>query len=319
MSIAFRWQRLTIKLVRRHDPYLWLGESLDMEAEVNFKTVIFATDFSIFSQTAGIYSAAIARLFSIKLIVAHAFTLTQAALEVEVDASVVSQQRKDLEFLLSEKAVALAHNSLEAVPLLIDGDPKEVLLGLADKYDPSLLVLGTRGEGLVKRKIIGSVAEKVLRSAPRPVLTVGPRVQAAPLKPLLFRRILFATDLSKGAEKAAAMTVSLACKFEADLDVLNVVEDGEVAHPERLEEITGQFYSGLDSIVPERAKDFFHPRTFVEAGNAHEQIIQHIRERSVELLVLGIHRSSRLGMKRKTSGAFRLISEADCPVLTVPG
>jgi nucleotide-binding universal stress UspA family protein len=289
------------------------------EKEVRFNAVIYGADLSLCSQNAGLYAALMAKYFSVKLLAVHAFTLTQAAQEVEIDSSLVSQQRKDLEVLLSQKASSLASDSIETVPLLLDGDPKEVLLGLASKYAPSLLVLGTHGEGWMKRKLIGSVAEKILRSARQPTFTVGPHVPPATRKTPPFPRILFATDLSQGAAKAAAIAVGFAHTLAAEIDVLNVIEDGAVSHPERLNEITKHFYGALDAVVPEQANDFSNPRTFVEAGNAHDQILQHIKERSVDLLVLGIHKTSPLGMRRKTSGAFRLIRDAVCPVLTLSG
>ena len=58
---------------------------------LNLKTVVYATDFSLCSQNAGLYAARMAAYFSAKLLVAHAFTLSQAALEVEIGDRKVSQ------------------------------------------------------------------------------------------------------------------------------------------------------------------------------------------------------------------------------------
>ncbi len=159
-------------------------------AKGSFRAVIFATDLSVCSQNAGFYAALVAKHFSAGLLIVHAFTLTQAAMEVEIHPSLISQQRKDLEVLLSQKASALSSDSIKAVPLLFDGDPKEVLLSVADKDEPSLLVMGTHGEGWMKRKLIGSVAEKVLRSTSHPTLTVGPHVPPAD-----YERVAISPDL----------------------------------------------------------------------------------------------------------------------------
>ena len=288
-------------------------------AKGSFRAVIFATDLSVCSQNAGFYAALVAKHFSAGLLIVHAFTLTQAAMEVEIHPSLISQQRKDLEILLSQKASALSSDSIKAVPLLFDGDPKEVLLSVADQDEPSLLVMGTHGEGWMKRKLIGSVAEKVLRSTSHPALTVGPHVPPATTTESPFHRILLATDLTGAAAKAAAIAASFAHTVAAEVDVLNVVEEGTAGQTEKLKEITRHLYDTLDAVVPQAAKDFSNPRTFIEAGNAHERILRHTRERSIDLLVLGIKKTSYLGLKRKTSGAFRLIREAECPVLTVPG
>ena len=73
--------------------------------ELDLNAVVYGTDFSVCSQNAGLYAAFLARHFSTALMVAHAFTLSQAAMEVEIDPSLVSQQRKDLEFLLSREGL----------------------------------------------------------------------------------------------------------------------------------------------------------------------------------------------------------------------
>jgi hypothetical protein len=63
---------------------------------VQLESVIFATDFSPASQAAGLYASALSIRFGTDLLVAHAFTVSQAALEVEAEHPLGSQQRKDL-------------------------------------------------------------------------------------------------------------------------------------------------------------------------------------------------------------------------------
>ena len=289
------------------------------EAGLHVNAVVYGTDFTVCSQNAGLYAALMARFFSARLLVTHAFTLSQAAMEVEIDRTLVSQQRKDLRVFLAEKAATLASDSMEVIPLLVDGDPKEVLPKVADEHAPSLLVLGTHGGGWVEREIIGSVAEQVLRSSRWPTMTVGPQVRSASSRPFPFHRILYATALSSSAGRAAAFAASLAQAMGAEMDVVHAIEHGVADRPERLEEITKSFRDALGDGV----KDFLCQQTFIEAENAHEQILKRCRERSIDLLVLrtakGVGKSSLLGLTTRTSGAFRLIVDAECPVLTVSG
>jgi nucleotide-binding universal stress UspA family protein len=240
-------------------------------------------------------------------------------MEVEIDHTLISQQRKDLQFLLSEKCLLLASDSTEAVPALLEGDPKHALPALADLHAPSLIVLGTHGGGWVERGIIGSVAEQILRSTRWPSLTVGPQVRPASSGTLPFARILYATDFTPAAARAATYAISFAEAFGAGIDVLNVIREEAVEHPDRLSDLRSHFYSALDGLVPEQAREFCDPRTFVAVGNAHKQILEHIRERSIDLLVLGIRKTSHLGIEMRTSGAFSLILDAGCPVLTITG
>ena len=54
-----------------------------------------------------------------------------------------------------------------------------------------------------------------------------------------------------------------------------------------------------------------------EVGKAHAAILRHIQERSIDLLVLGIRKTAHLGLEMRTSGAFQLIVDATCPVMTI--
>ena len=86
--------------------------------ELNLKTIIYATDFSLCSKNAGLYAARMAAYFSAKLLITHAFTLEQAALEVEVGDRRLSQQRQKLTHLLSRAADFLGASSIEVIPVI---------------------------------------------------------------------------------------------------------------------------------------------------------------------------------------------------------
>jgi nucleotide-binding universal stress UspA family protein len=238
-------------------------------------------------------------------------------MEVEAEQSVQSEQRKHLMSLLSSNAALLASDTLAVSPVLLEGDPKEVIPLLADLHAPSLLVLGTHGGGRLERSLIGSVAEQILRSTSWPSLTVGPRVRLLSPATFPFRRILFATDFSASAAYAAAFAVFLAETLGAGIDVLNVIHEDTMSHADTLSDLNSRFFSALDSVVPQQAREFCDPKTYVAVGKAHDQILEHIRTQSIDLLVLGIRKTSHLGMEMLTSGAFRLIVDAECPVMTI--
>jgi nucleotide-binding universal stress UspA family protein len=180
-----------------------------------------------------------------------------------------------------------------------------------------MIVLGTHGGGRLERGIIGSVAEKILRSTRWPALTVGPQIPPLTSHTFRFERILFATDFTEAAAVAATYAVTFAEAFAAKIDVLNVIQNDAIEHPDRLLDLQTRFFNALDSLVPQSAREFCDPRTYVAVGGAHDKILEHIRERSIELLVLGIRNTSHISMEMRTSGAFRIIVDAPCPVLTI--
>jgi nucleotide-binding universal stress UspA family protein len=290
---------------------------VDDKRVLSLKSVVYATDFSQCSENAGLYASRMAAFFSAKLFVAHAFTCSQAALEVELGDQKVSQQRVDLNDLLSREAHLLEFDSLKATPVLLEGDPKAVIPQLADGNEPSMIVLGTHGRSRLERGIIGSVAEKILRSTRWPALTVGQQVPTLVGETLPFKRILFATDFTTDAALAAVFVVNFAERTGAGVEVLNVVKDDEMEDAALLEDSRSRFFAVVHGLVPEHARAFSAPKTFVAIGSAHNRIIEHIREKSVDLLVLSIRRASHLRMEMRTSGVFQIIADAVCPVLTI--
>jgi nucleotide-binding universal stress UspA family protein len=69
------------------------------------------------------------------------------------------------------ESMATAHG-VDAVTDIRKGDPAETILAYADEMDADLIVSGTHGRSGVERRLIGSVAERLVRHATCPVMTV---------------------------------------------------------------------------------------------------------------------------------------------------
>lgn len=67
--------------------------------------------------------------------------------------------------------MAQAHG-VDAVTVVEEGDPAEDIVAYAEAEDVDLIVTGTHGRSGVRRRLIGSVAERLVRRAPCPVMTV---------------------------------------------------------------------------------------------------------------------------------------------------
>jgi nucleotide-binding universal stress UspA family protein len=290
--------------------------------QVPLKAVIYATDFSECSENAGRYASLLARHFRAELIVSHAFVLEQAALVAEAQAGPMakSAQRKETEAALANVAQRFSGGVKQSVNALLEGDPRELIPQLAQKNAPSIIVLGTSGRGKAERGLIGSVAERILRATAGPALTVGPHVPVLDPGATPFRRILYATDLTPPAAHGASFAVEIVNAFHGCMDVLHVVDQEQMDSPEQLSEIQKQFRVILDGLVPEHHAAYIcTSKALVEVGSAHDRILEHLKKFSVDLLVLSIHKSSHLWLQARLSGAFQIIADAPCPVLTVTG
>jgi nucleotide-binding universal stress UspA family protein len=290
-----------------------IGES----SAIQLDSVIFATDFSPASQNAGLYASAISVHFGTSLVIAHAFTLLQAALEVEAEKPLGSQQRANLSYELMLTAKMLDAGQGRTESILLEGDPCKVIPGLAQRRIRALIVLGTHGGGSIDRLVLGSTAEGILRHSSGPALTVGPNVSVLRGAALKIRRVLYATDCTAEAAHAAPVAVALADAFSAELDVLNVVRSREIDHPEQLRRLQEHFYGAVEAIMSHHAGQVCEPHTFVSVGQPNTEILNHVNEREIDLLILGLRRNTHLDMQNRTSGTFPIIVRAKCPVITV--
>ncbi len=84
-------------------------------------------------------------------------------------------ERKEL-VEASEAAVAERAESLaaDAEPVVLTGTPHTAITEYADREEIDLIVMGTHGRTGLDRLLLGSVAEKVVRTAETPVVTVRP-------------------------------------------------------------------------------------------------------------------------------------------------
>ena len=285
------------------------------------KAIIYSTDFSASSQNAGSYAALLAHRFGAQLVTAHAFVLSNPAMEAEAEAGPTgkSQQRKDLEAQLAASATRFGEGLERVTTVLVEGDPREAIPHLAKDYAPSLVVVGTAGRGRVARGIVGSVAERIMRGNEGPTLAVGPDVPDCTTAGHGIRRVLYATGLSAAAARGAAYAAAVAKEFNASLEVLHVIHPEDVTDPPGFSELQRKFEAVLQELVPQQAEAFCNPHSVVEVGTAHERILNRLHESQADLLVLSLRKSSHLWLASRLSGAFHIIASSPCPVLTITG
>ena len=145
---------------------------------ITLKNILVATDFGAASDTALAYGRQFARSYGATLHVLHVvenvfaatfgvegYVTNVAALQREVeesarnqlDAVVTENDRREL----GAKAVTMASAS-----------PALAIVSYAKDAKVDLVILGTHGRGAMAHMLMGSVAERVVRTAPCPVLTV---------------------------------------------------------------------------------------------------------------------------------------------------
>jgi nucleotide-binding universal stress UspA family protein len=108
---------------------------------------------------------------------------------------------------------------------LVDGDPAAVLLREADATKATLVVVGSHGRGRAAGIVLGTVAARMLRDAPRSVL-VAREARDPETWP---QSVVAGVDGSDGSAVALAVARSIAARFAADLDEVEAEPTGAVA------------------------------------------------------------------------------------------
>jgi nucleotide-binding universal stress UspA family protein len=227
---------------------------------------------------------------------------------------------------LAAQALREAHEYVRVLAPRLDGVPHEALLKKGEIWDElsaiakekniDLIVLGTHGRAGVSKLLIGSVAERIFRQSTCPVLTVGPNVSGEPGSVADIHTILCPVDFTAESLAAFPYAVSLAQENQARLYLMNVVPTPVLD----FEEVS--LMTRLKALVPPEANLWCEPKAFVESGDAADRILDQAEELAVDLIVLGIRPVSTLAGTRThlgTATAYKVVSRAICPVLSVRG
>jgi nucleotide-binding universal stress UspA family protein len=144
---------------------------------ITLKNVLVATDFGEASEAALAYGRALARSFGARLHIIHVVGSTAAWAGAEGYAFDPGELQADMEESARKTLEALVRDDdrrdLSAQTVLrVSGTPALAIVTYAKDANLDLIVMGTHGRGGMAHVLMGSVAEKVVRTAPCPVLTV---------------------------------------------------------------------------------------------------------------------------------------------------
>jgi nucleotide-binding universal stress UspA family protein len=205
------------------------------------------------------------------------------------------------------------------------GEPVAVIVDQAVSRRSNLLVMATHGRRGFDRLLLGSVAEKVLRLAPCPVLTVPPHAPDAP-PGVALSKILCPIDFSPAALQAVGVAADLARRANAALVVVQVIEflaeedPHESAHfdvPEFRRHLLQDAHRRLDAFLADQPRLDRGVATRVVAGRAYREILQMADEERPDLIVMGAQGRGGSSLVPLGSTTQQVVRGASCPVMTV--
>jgi nucleotide-binding universal stress UspA family protein len=304
---------------------------------IEFRRILCPTDFSDQSRRALDKAIAIARWYESAVTVLHVFTpvAVERYAPDPLGFAPVAMLPVDRDQLLADLRAFCAAESAPGIvidPVLREGRVAREILDQADRTKADLLVLGTHGRSGFERLALGSVAEKVLRQAKCPVLTVPPGLpDAVPAAAGLFKEILCAVDFSDGTEHAVSYALSLAQEADARLTLLHVVSEHfdsalDMAGLAAADHMSvGDFrrqredalQERLASLVPETAQTYCEVLPLLTHGRPWVEILRIAAVQNADLIVMGVRGRSAADLMVFGSTTHHVVREATCPVLTL--
>ncbi len=297
---------------------------------VELKRIVCPTDFSDFSRRALDHALALAQWYGGEISVLHVVPSVLMPPEhypylqepIMPDSRVREKALEELGRFVHQARVTGVATEVR----LEEGDAVEEILKLATKLPAHIVVLGTHGRRGFERVVLGSVAEKVLRKAPCPVMTVSHVSDGttAPEK-VLFKRILCPVDFSAPSVRALEYALSLAQETDAQLILLHVVESvfeetGDMAAfavSDYREYLERNARDRLRQAVPDEAREWCRPEEIVASGRSYRQILKTAEERSADVIVMGVTGRSAVDLMLFGSTTHHVVREARVPVFTI--
>ena len=146
----------------------------------HIKTILCALDFSEVSPKVAQYARLMAEAFGARIVALYVAPSLTQYVEFHVQASYIDDFVKGIVSGASDTMDTFAKEyfaGLKVEPRVVSGYAAEEILSTAEEVGADMIVLGTHGRKGIDKILFGSVAEKVIKSAKAPVLSMRPDVK----------------------------------------------------------------------------------------------------------------------------------------------
>ena len=233
------------------------------------------------------------------------------------EASYLAQAEEEAKAYLRGQELKLAEKGARVRSLVRSGSAAGAILDAAEVEKATLVAKTTHGRSGLSRWAFGSVAEKVLRASPIPLLMTrsfapdaSGQVRPASPNELRVQKILWPIEIGRVSLGILPQVAELARLFEAKVLLLNVCGE-KVSCDVPVVEMT-EAYEGLRELGVAAAP-------LMRQGDPASQILDACRAEAVDFIAMTTH--ARSGVSRWTLGsvAERVLRHATVPLLAVRG
>jgi glycine betaine transporter len=149
----------------------------------DFRTILCPVDFSPSAEKALRYAEGLAKQFGSEIVLVHAYEDPAYIMPMTgylgPEAGLINQLRAHLEEQMERWKTAVANAGFVVRTEILEGVAHQVVVDAAAEHHADLIVMSTHGRTGLSLALMGSVAERVIRLAQCPVLTVRSATAAA--------------------------------------------------------------------------------------------------------------------------------------------
>ncbi|RMF60899.1 MAG: universal stress protein [Calditrichaeota bacterium] len=292
---------------------------------MNIYQILVPTDFSEYSQCAFNYAIQFAKKLNASLTLIHVevilHSLQPEAIfgKSKIESSIRSTL-EDMESQLQEMVDQAEKEGVQANFTVIQGkSAAQSLLDYVQKHPMDLVIMGTHGRTGIKHFLLGSIAEKMVRMSPIPVLTVHKSITDFRLK-----NILIPVDFSEYSYKALDYGEYLASQFQSEITLLHVVETlpYPTFYPEGFTpamDFIPNLQQRIDESLQNLLKDSSVPvHRIIRTGTPSPEIVHFAQQTGQDLIILTTRGLTGLEHILIGSTTERVVRISETPVLTIP-
>jgi nucleotide-binding universal stress UspA family protein len=295
-------------------------------SEVNARPrILFATDLSRWAAGGEAYACALASCWNATLTIISVLEFAPGMdPEYSVNRVYLGELLKQATSELVDLKSRTAKRGISVHTRIATGIPSEEVLAAAQAEDSDLIVVGTKGKTGLEHVVLGSTAERIIRSAPCPVLAV--RMQESTTQggvAVSLDRVLVPIDFSDCSLDALEYAVLFAQRVKASLTLLHVFEpvsyglDFTLLHREKREHERDAMKGRLSALVSAVTSAGVSAEYQLRGGLPADSILDAAQTHPTDVIIMGTH--GRRGLSHVWCGsvAEAVLRKARCPVLTV--
>ncbi len=288
-------------------------------------SILFATDGSQGSARAEAYACALAQSWGASLTVMSVLEFPPGMNpDYAVNRLYLDELMQETTARLVEVTARAGGLGLSVQPRIATGIPSKEVIAVAGAEDADLVVVGTRGKTGLEHVLLGSTAERIIRTAPCPVLAVpAAERRAGDHRTATVTSMLVPIDFSECSLDALEYGALIARRANVSMKLLHVLEpvsyglDFTLPHVTQRESSKAAIMKRLSDLVSVVTSLGLASEFLMSGGLQADSILEAARAQSVDVIVMGTH--GRRGVSHALFGsvAESVLRRSSCPVLTV--